>query len=204
MRKSFAITIICTVLICLSLVATLLLDESIGSRVATIVTIVTAVIGAIALFLQFRNDRIINRANFLIEYNRAFYNDYKLEEVYLELDRVGADPTYEIDFQKHRASIVAYLDWIETIASLVERGAIDLYMMDNIVSYRFFIITNNKVVQENELVKFKEYYRGTYYLYDKWYNYELKRGLDMPLADTPLCKTEGYDDFLKFVKGKLK
>ena len=86
----------------------------------------------------------------------------------------------------------------------MERDAIDLYTFDNVISYRFFIITNNKYVQENELVPEKKYYRGIYYLYDIWYKYEKKRGIAMPMEETSLCFTEGYGEFLQKVKTQLK
>lgn len=204
MKKNRIITILAVLLLIASLIGSLFLNDSIGARVANVVTIITAIIGAIALFIQFKNDKTINKASFLLDYNRSFYNDYQLGELFSELDKSNCDENYVIDYNKYRADIVKYFEWIETMASLVERNVIDLYMFDNIFAYRFFVIVNNKVAQENELIKYKEYYRGVYYLYDVWYKFETKRGLKMPLAENGLHLTEGYEETLEQIRQKLK
>ena len=204
MKKNKILTILGVALLVLSLISSWFLGDSIGSKVVNAVTIITAVIGAIALFIQFQQDKIINRASFLIEYNKNFYSDYHLKDLFNQLQKVEENPKYKIDYEKYHDDIVSYLEWIEILAALVERNAVDLYFFDNIVSYRFFIITNNKVVQDNELVKFKKDYRGVYYLYDMWYRFKKKRGLEMPLEKTGLHLTKGYQEYIDYIKTKLK
>ena len=75
--------------------------------------------------------------------------------------------------------------------------------MDNIMAYRFFIIVNNKQVQNNELVDYATNYRGTYYLYDKWFKYEKKRGLPVPLENEGLHLTKNYEENIKQVFNKI-
>ena len=94
MKKNKIITIISVLLLIGSLIGSLFLTESIGARIANIITIITAIIGAIALFIQFKQDKTINRAGFLIEYNRNFYNDYQLEPLFEELEKCSKDPNY--------------------------------------------------------------------------------------------------------------
>ena len=204
MKKNKIITIISVVLLICSLVASLFLTQSIGVRVANVVTIITAIIGAVALFVQFKQDKVLNRAGFLIEYNRNFYNDYQLGKLFDELERCRKEPDYVLDCKKWRKDIISYLEWCEIFASLVERNAIDLYTFDNIVAYRFFLITNNKYVQQEEIVPEKKFYRGLYYLYDIWYKYEKKRGIEIPMEETALCLTEGYEEYLAEVKSQLR
>ena len=203
MKKTSFITILSVVLISLALAATLFLDDSLGSRIVNIVTIITGVVGAIALFVQFKKDKAVNTASFLMEYSRSFYNGYDLLDTFHELEKHNADKDYKFDYDKYSAKIIAYLEWIESIASLVERGTIDFYTIDNTISYRFFIIVNNPQVQENELVHYAEYWRGTYWLYDNWYRYENKRGLEMPCAETALHLTKGYEENVKKVYKKI-
>ncbi len=204
MKKTSLITILSTILIIAALVSSLWLDDNIGSRVVNIVTVITAIIGAIALFIQFKKDKQINTASFLVEYSKSFYNDYDLFDVFAELDKHNSNPSYQFDFKKFQSKIVVYLEWIESLAALVERNTIDLYTIDNIMSYRFFLIVNNKQVQDGELLPNAKYYRGTYYLYDKWYNYEQQRGLEMPLASSGLHLTEGYQEIIQGIKSKIK
>ena len=203
MKKTSLITITSVFLLTLGLISTLWLDSSIGDRIVNIVTVVTAIIGAVALYVQFKKDKGINTASFLMEYSKSFYNDYDLIDVFHELEKYSCDNNYRFDYDKYSAKIIAYLEWIESIASLLERGTIDFYTIDNTISYRFFVIVNNPQVQENELIKYDEYWRGTYWLYDHWYKYEMKRGLEMPLSETALHLTENYEQNVKHVYEKI-
>lgn len=204
MKKTSLLTILSTLLIAVALVGSLWLDDSIGSRIVNVITVITGIIGAIALFVQFKKDKQVNTASFLMDYSKSFYNDYDLADVFAELDKHNSDPNYTFDMKKYQSKLVSYLEWIESIASLVQSNVIDLYTIDNIMSYRFFIIVNNKQVQDAELVPNAEFYRGTYYLYDVWYKYEQKRGLAVPLSDTGLHLSKDYEENLAKVKKAIQ
>lgn len=139
-----------------------------------------------------------------MDYSKSFYNDYDLYEVFSELNKCHDIPGYKFDYDKYSTKVMVYLDWIESISSLIERNVIDFYTIDNIMTYRFFIIVNNPVVQERELIPFSTYYRGTYYLYNRWHKYETQRELAMPLYETALHLSKGYDETLKNVFEKVK
>ena len=184
------------------LVATLWLDDKVGSLVVNIVTIVTAIIGAISLFVEFKRNRKISISNLMMDYSKSFFNcDFDLYGCFSELEEYAEDTSYKFDYEKCSDKIVIYLHWIESIASLVERGSLDLYTIDNVLSYRFFILVNNPYVQKNELIPNAEFYRGTYYLYNRWYKFEQQRGIDMPLDETALRNIDGYNEILHRVFG---
>lgn len=138
-----------------------------------------------------------------MDYSTSFYDDYGLMEIFVELEKHKNNPDYKIDMEKFQSQVAVYLQWVESIASLVERNVIDFYTIDNIIAYRFFLLVNNKQVQDTVLVKNADFYRGTYYLYDRWYNYELKRGLKMPLEETALHLSENYASILEQIKKGL-
>lgn len=48
-----------------------------------------------------------------------------------------------------------------------------------------------------ELIPNKEFYRGVYKLYDKWYKYKVKQKLEIILEKNDLSKTPGYYDIIK-------
>ena len=62
MNKNKSLTIFSVFLLIGGLFATLLLDDVWGSRVSEVITIGTAIIGAVALFFQFKRDKEINQA----------------------------------------------------------------------------------------------------------------------------------------------
>ncbi len=206
MSKTPLITVLSIALILLSLVSSFFFPEDVGARILNVVTVVTAIIGAIALFLQFRKDKLTNSANFFVTFSESFYNNdtYGLSELYEELDKHYVDPNYKFDYEKYRHKVIKYLEWTESLASLIERDIIDFYIIDNILSYRFFIMVNNPQIQEEELLPYYKNYRGTFYLYNRWYKYEQKRGLDIPLEQTALHLAPGYDQKLADINSIIK
>ena len=76
MKKGKFITIVSIFLLIVGLFSTLILDYGIASRIVEVVTVITAVVGAIALYLQFRRDKNINEASFLLEFWKNFSEVY--------------------------------------------------------------------------------------------------------------------------------
>lgn len=181
------------------MVGTIFLPDDIGGRIANIITIITAIIGAVALFVQFKKDKELNKANFMLEYNKTFYNDYNLTDLFNVLDNYESSPEKSFDYDKYQGDVARYLQWLESIASLIERGVIDFYMMDNVLAYRFFIFVNNPIIQEKELIPYYKYERGIFYLYEKWHKYEEMREISIPLTETALHKHEKYDEIIQEV-----
>ena len=191
MRKSRLVSIISVLLIIVALVGSLFLDDVFGSRISEIVTIITALIGAIALYLQFKRDKEINQAGFLIEFSKHFEGTEGNNAIMSKLEkfRKGKDTFTAQDYE----GIVSYLIWCETLASLVKRNVLSISVIDDLFSYRFFLITNNKYVQDNELVKECEFYVGIYTLHKNWTAYKNKNNSTILQNDTSLSATENYD-----------
>ena len=199
-KRNTIITVLAVFLILLSLTGTLFLSEKLSSRIMNIITVATAVIGAIALFLQFKKDKNLNEAGFLVDYSAQFYNTYDCGELMNELEKCRADATYTINIEKYYRHIVGYLEWIETLAALVNSGLLSLERIDDVMSYRFFIMVNNKQIQEYEIVPSREFYRGTYILYRSWSAYKKKRGMPVIFAESELSETEGYSEIVSSKK----
>lgn len=202
MKRSKGITIISVIVLAASLVGSLFLSDEIGTKIATIVTIVTAIIGALALFVQFEKDKAMNRANFLSDYSKSFYNDFDLKEFYQELDVCVRDKKHKIDCEKYKIEIVTYLEWVESIAHLINKGIIDFEDIDSVFAYRYFLIVNNKQIQDYEIVPYHHFYNGTISIYQRWYNYDKKHECEIPLESTALNKRKELQAY--FNKNKTK
>ncbi len=194
--KNKIITYMSIFLIIIALIVSLFFDGVIGSRIATIITTITAIIGAIALFIQFKRDKDLNQATFLIEYSKQFYDTYNCADILNELETYRKTPNYEIDVEKYYKEIVGYLEWLESLASLVNNEILPIDKIDNVLSYRFFIIVNNKQIQDYEIIPCKEFYRGIYNLYKKWAQYKRKFNLPIILEETELSKTLDYNEIV--------
>ncbi len=200
MRRSYYVIIVSVALLLMAIISTLWFDSNIATRIVNIITIVTGVVGVLALFFEFRRNKRINTASLLIDHSKSFFDcDYDLYECFSELEKYAENPKYKFDYDKYSAKIAVYLQWVEAIASLVERRTIDLYTIDNILSYRFFILVNNPIVQQKELIPNARFYRGTFFLYEKWYKFEYSRKLEMPLDNTALRHVANYDEIIKHV-----
>lgn len=196
MKKSKSITVIGITLLSVALIGSLFLDDVIGSKISNIVTIITAIIGAVALFLQFKRDKDLNEASFIVDYSVQFYDIYKLQDVLNELENCRKDEQYKIDMDKYYKDIVGYLQWLESLAALVNGKIIPVEKIDDVLSYRFFLIVNNKQVQDYEIIPCRAYYHGIYNLYNIWSNYKKKNGLEILFEKNELSNTAGYNEIV--------
>ena len=196
MKKNKSITIISIILLSVALIGSLFLDDVIGSRISNVVTIITAIIGAVALFLQFKRDKDLNEAGFVVDYSVQFYDIYNLQDVLNELENCRKDKKYKIDMDKYYKDIVGYLQWLESLAALVNSKILSIEKIDDVLSYRFFLIVNNKQIQNHEIIPCRTYYRGIYNLYRTWSNYKKKNGLEIIFESNELSKTKGYNEII--------
>lgn len=201
MKKNIIITSISTFLIAVALIVSLFFDDAIGGRVSQIVTLITALIGAAALFVQFVRDKKINQASFVLDFSKSFYDPINLGRLMNILDPNNILGKQKITKEDYN-DIVHYLEWCEALASLVLENVISIKSIDALFSYRFFLIINNKEIQEKEIVPFKEFYRGIYQVHNKWEDYKKKHNLLILNEQTSLSKTEGYNEFLNLIKHK--
>lgn len=195
-EKNKSITIISVILLSTALIGSLFLDDVIGSRISNVVTIITAIIGAVALFLQFKRDKDLNEAGFVVDYSVQFYDIYNLQDILNELENCRKDKKYKIDMDKYYKDIVGYLQWLESLAALVNSKILSIEKIDDVLSYRFFLIVNNKQIQNYEIIPCKTYYRGIYNLYRTWSNYKKKNNLEIIFENNELSSTKVYDEII--------
>lgn len=197
MKKSILITCISTFFIAMALFTSLLLDAKTGSRVSQIVTIITALIGAAALFVQFIRDKKINQVSFILDFSKSFYDPINLGEV---MNKLEEGTKTAIDFDKNYNDIVNYLQWCETLSSLIVENVFSFKTIDAVFSYRFFVITNDPVVQKKELIPYKEFYENIYLVHKRWTEYKNKHRKKIVKAETSLSETSDYVEFIKRIK----
>lgn len=196
MKKNKVIIVISTLLLVSALIGSLFLDDILGNKISNIVSIVTAIIGAIALFVQFKKDKDLNMAAFVVDYSIHFYQIYKLNDILDELEKCRKNPDYKIDIDKYYKDIVSYLQWLESLASIVKDNLLTIEKIDDVLSYRFFLIVNNKQIQDAELIPCKEFYRGIFKLYEKWAQYKKKKGLLIIFEENALNQRPEYKEIV--------
>ena len=192
--KKIIITALSVLLILLGIVSSFFMDNDSSDRMLNAVTAITAVIGATALFYQMKREKDLNEASFLVEYSGILYSTYDCADLMDELEKSRVDPEYTFDVEEYYKKIVGYLEWLETLASLVNSDLLQISKIDNVLSYRYFLIVNNKQVQARELIVNKDFYRGIYRLYPKWEKYKKKNDLPVIFEENSLSRTPGFNE----------
>ncbi len=196
MRKnSNIILIISTALIVLGVIIGSFLTEY-SNTISTIVTTVTAIIGAVALWIQFKKDKQINEASFIVEFYQSFYEQESNTKVLNELDKKYSKEKYT-SLKTMPADVLNYLTWVRTLCDLIDRKILSYESIDEIYSYKFFMILNNKEVQEMEIHKYVDLYKLIYRTHYGWTKYRKKKGLSILMADENLSLVDGYYDLCK-------
>lgn len=200
MKNGRIITVLSVFLLVLSLIGTIFLEDNIASKIFNAVTVVTAVAGAIALFVQFKKDKQINEASFIFDFSASFYDQYNCSDIVQLLDDYADKKVDTIDYDKNIAIIVRYMQWIESISAIIDEKTIQLKSIDQVLGYRFFIIVNNKEIQEKELIPYRLHYIGTFKLYKKWYEYKKSHNLPVPLEENSLHLHKEFDELIEKYK----
>jgi len=188
------------IIIIMLLSCTLFLDESLGSRIVTIITVGTALLGAVALLVQYKRDKNISQATFILEYAKYFYSLSNVEQTMVLLDKYRNGDKESIKNINYNG-IVNYLFWCEELSALYQKRIVDFETIDNLFSYAFFLITNNKYIQELELIPQAEFYKGLYYLHYTWSKYKKDTKQSIINEEESLSNVKGYMTNVK--KGDL-
>lgn len=195
-RTKSAMLILSTTLIVLGVVVSSFLSGY-GSIISSVVTTITAIIGAVALYIQFKKDKDVNQASFMMQFHEYFYSTEGCKTILDVLDE-HANGKFSIDLtdKKYYKDIMGYLGWIRTLCSLIDNRVLEINKIDEIFSYRFFAILNNKQIQDIEIVKNRQYYSLIYQVYQKWVSYRRKHGKYIVFDETSLDKTEHYAEIV--------
>jgi len=146
----------------------------------------------------------VEEAQFILEYNRSFIENEKMTEMerYMECMMTGVDYGADLKLAKNRQDMINYLVYLEGLASCIHGGILDLEIIDDLFSYRFFLAMNHPEVQSIDLLPYATYYRGSFRLYDKWLTYRMSASKyendddwDIPLAESSLCYQYGYEKY---------
>lgn len=186
------VILVIVVLVCVYLLGQYFLHlEWLTEAFATII----AIIAAVAFWLEYHENKLLNEAQFIMELNEQFLSNENLSQVEWELEKYynrfqegTLTGEYCKEFEAHfdlekreRQYLVNYLVHLESIATLINRGVLHLSAIDDLMSYRYFIAVNNPTVQEMELLKYSDYYKGCFGIYNAWTEVARKKGTNPPM-----------------------
>ncbi len=135
------------------------------------ITIITAVLGFMAIIYQLRSDHKIKRAEFIYSLNDSFNNDSDICQSYKLLKKYRDEKNTEITLKDCR-DMGSYIMFFIIMNYLIESKLVTIRMIDKIFANKFFLLCNNPYVQEYQLESVEINY-PIMELYEKWYNYRL-------------------------------
>jgi hypothetical protein len=192
-KRRLTLTLIMTAIIMISII---LVAQFATTVVSDVITVIVAIFGFLAILYQMRMDYKIKRAEFIYSLNSSFTTDLQILEIYMKFkenrDNKGLVLTAE-DGRK----MGNYVMFFKILNYLLDQNLVDLSLIDNIFSNKFFLLCNNKYAQEFQL-KHTDISIPIINLYEQWYNHRLKNNLDEPY---PEHSFSNYSDFFIFVQG---
>ena len=185
-------------ILCIGIVLGSLLGE-IGEILSTIITSLTAIISAIAVYIQMRKDTKITQAEFLLEFSKVFYSYEGAQELENKIDRATEEgKIYEYTTDDYEL-LNDYLLWLEGLAAMVVNKTFSIKLINNLYNYRFFQVVNNPSIQEHELSRFADFYKDIFMLHHLWTNHRKKNNQTILLGQYDLSKLPNYESTLKKV-----
>lgn len=205
----FAAAVLVSVLTRMFLVRDFRFSSFSDEQAALVTSIIDGTVGAIAAGFVLYELKVnsnaeerqsdIEEAQFLLEYNQAFIQDEKMVAVEHLLEQwMEAPPSERTDAlitDDNRQQFINYLVYLEGLAPLVFRDILKLEHIDDLMAYRFFLATNNRALQDDQLFRYPAYYRGCFKLYSIWKTYRTRRGYEIPLPEYAL---DLWDEFEKY------
>lgn len=172
------------------------------------VAMVLALISAVTFWLNFYRSQRLNESSFIMNINNQFIGNKDMSHIehVLELyynqyraikgdSKEPMDPNVaekiSLDLNLSRSSedcqkLINYLVYLEALAALIDQRIIHLSVVDDLLSYRFFLAVNNPVVQDWELIPYSSYYNGIFNLAELWTKQHKEKNIDIPMEEFPL------------------
>ena len=165
------------------------------AAVSQMVASVVAIVGIVYIARQVADTRRFTRAQLLNQLEKES-SDYR--DVYLKVTGEWAadkgDPPTEYELQ----DVFDALGWYVRIKLLLDSKVIDLPTVDAVFAYRFFLLVNNRTVQQSALYPDGDDFATVFALHKQWSDYRRSRGESIAHAatDLRLYDPRQYDEFV--------
>ena len=193
-RRTLKVVTTTTIVILIYLIGQVFFhQEWMTESIATIIAIITV----LTFWLEYHDNKLLNEAQFIIELNNQLLSDENLSSVEWELikyyakfrnntltDEDNNEFIEQFDIEKKdRQLLINYLVHLEGIATMVSSGVLHLDIIDDLMSYRYFIAVNNPIIQKLELLPYSDYYKGCISIYEEWVKELEKQNAVIPMYD---------------------
>lgn len=200
MKRSNIILVISCLISTVAVVLAMLVDK-VGAVVSSLITTAITLFGAIVIWVQIRKNKIRVSGELVYNMNKILVKSSGLMNLRDKLLESDNEKDYSLDGVKNgkdetktienflfddSVNIIEYLEFFENIGEMYFAGTVALKDIDTMFGEMFFAATNNKYIQQRELVPYKEHYQTTIKLYGALSKYRKARGIVSPHESTPL------------------
>lgn len=201
MRTASKVSFISIILIATGLIVMSAFDI-INDTFVSLITIITAIVGAFGIWLELNKEQEINQASFILQIHGDFYALGGKGTMYA----ADLEKMLDEDFSGKKKltlkesdgeMVIQYLVWVKTLSSLINRRMIKISAVDDLFGYKFFVAINNPEIQKMELIPYQTAYKGIYKAHKMWSKYRQKHGLEIYNRGTDLSFVDGYETLAK-------
>jgi len=177
-------------------------DETTLSRLGfyfEMIATIGAVGGLFGLLYQFKRERELNEAKFIVDLNKDFIENPTISRIYRLLEQSKVEKYEKNPFKESDIIDMAnYLSFFEPFWALIERKVVKIGTLDPVLGYRFFLVVNNRFVQEMLLCKSGKCtaWKAIYLLHNAWKKYRTNKGQKIWNEKYDLSKTEPYKEII--------
>lgn len=199
--RSQLVVIIGSVLVFVGLIMSLLFNRL--DKTITLITTLTAVIGAFAVYIQIRKTKHVEQSSFTIEISKFFYEIDEISEIEHKIARsIDLDHADYVITKEDMPALLKYLNYVKTLASLIDSKVVTIETVNNVFSYEFFAVLHNPSVQKIEIIPFEYCYHDVFELHKKWIEYCRKNNINICREEYSLEKLEVYQNYFAGRKAK--
>lgn len=134
--------------------------------------------GVFALWYQFKKEKDITEAGFILDLNNTFVHDQGIKDIYSKLRKnINNDERYL--GEEDRKYVVDYLTFFETLYILYKKEVFKIDEINDMFAYRFFLGVNNSEVRRLELDENGDFFRALYDFYIPWAEFRRKNNFEI-------------------------
>lgn len=171
--------------------------------IVTTITTLTTVGGVFAVWLQMRDGKKLNEGEFILNLRKQFVDNPHIYQMTVKLEKYERSDKIENPFNEDDISDIAtYMTFFEVMYLLIKRNIIQLFMIDLLFAFHFFILINNDKIQTLELLPCQDYYLDVFKLYHEWVNFRKAKNLPVFLEKDSILKAIRPDLLKKVLEGR--
>lgn len=166
----------------------------------TIECVITSV-GIAAVYYQMKKARELSTGQFALSLHEEYATNGDYADLFIRCwDDLTHDKSSNINLENDSKNILNYLTFFESLYVMVVNRVLDIEILDEFFGRRFFVVINNRSIQELDLVKNYSYYINVFKLHSLWKEYRIANNREIFAHDINITRIDRFDKNKKVLK----